>query len=245
MIAFTQVHFDPPPMGWTDLVNLTRHYFFCQVHGTSRWVVNGEALDLAAGRGMWLPVGTTYSSEFDDEDVIWAIEFDPGRAATSQAGLVHIDSELEDLLMQFSSPLTFRAGAEANRSRMFDLIERLVRTPAGLVLPVNPPARAVAERLLAEPGSRWSADDWAAWAHLSTRSLQRIFRTETGMTFAEWRLECRMWNAERHLRRGRPVRSVSRLVGYENHSAFTRAFRRHLGCVPSELPPSDALGAQG
>lgn len=238
MIAFATVHFNSAPLGWTDLVNRTHHYFFCQVRGTSRWTVNGKPSELPAGFGMWLPIGTTYSAQFDDDDVIWAIEFDPSRPATSRAGVVHIDDELEDLLTQFSNPMVVRADAETNRSRIFDVVDRLVRTPAGLELPANPAARAIAERLLVQPGNRWSTDDWARWAHLSTRSLQRIFRAETGMTFSAWRLECRIWNAERHLRRGSPVRSVARLVGYDDHSAFTRAFRRRVGHAPSQIAAS-------
>lgn len=241
-MAFCTIDFSPTPWGWTDVIKQKKHYFFCQVHGTSTWTVNDEVLHVPAGKGVWLPRGTKYSAEFSADDVVCALGFqEKDNPATSEARVITIDEELEELLTQFSSPFTFRTNADAERANIMAAVERLARTPEGLTLPRNPTARAIAEELLRNPGSPRTIEQWAAWAHCSPRSLQRSFTTETGRTFDDWRRICRMAAAQRHLRSGRSIASVGRLVGYTSHSSFTRAFRSHFGRAPSVRASDDAV----
>ncbi len=233
-MAFCTIDFSPTPWGWKDVMKQKKHYFFCQVSGVSTWTINDEVVQVPAGKGVWLPRGTRYSAEFSADAVICALGFvEKDNPATTDAAVISIDTELEDLLTQFSSPFTFRSNADAERANIMAAVERLARTPDGLRLPHSPAARLVAEELLREPGSPRTIEHWAGWAHCSSRSLQRSFAVETGRTFTEWRHACRMAAAERQLRAGRSIASVGRLVGYTSHSSFTRAFRVHFGHPPS------------
>lgn len=233
-MAFCTIDFSPTQWGWKDVVKRKKHYFFCQVHGLSTWTINDEEVKVPAGKGVWLPRGTKYSAEFSPQDVICALGFRAKEnPASSEAGVITIDNELEELLTQFSSPFTFRTNADAGRASIMAAVERLARTPEGLTLPKNPAARRIAEQLLHEPGSPRTIEQWSDWAHCSARSLQRSFAVETGRTFNEWRHICRMTAAQRHLRSGRSIARVGRTVGYANHSSFSRAFRSYFGYPPS------------
>lgn len=234
-MAFCAINFSPTPWGWKDVVKRKKHYFFCQVHGESEWVIDGVTVQVFAGQGVWLPRGTRYSTTFSERDVICALGFlAKENPASSDAGVITIDKELEKLLTQFSSPFTFRTNADAEQANIMAAVERLARTPDGLILPKSPGALRVAEELLRDPGSSRSIEQWSEWAHCSSRSLQRAFVSETGYTFSHWRLSARMAAAERYLRSGKPIANVGRSIGYTSHSAFSRAFRSHFGHSPSD-----------
>lgn len=69
----------------------------------------------------------------------------------------------------------------------------------------------------------------------SRRQLQRVF-SERNTSFREELQRVRMAHAAELLRRGGiPVGVVARAVGYRQPAQFSKAFRRHHGCPPSEL----------
>jgi len=67
-------------------------------------------------------------------------------------------------------------------------------------------------------------------------TLSRRFRTETGSTFMGAVREVRMQIAADLLSSGQlPVGDVALLCGYHDHSYFTRVYRQHHGCAPSQV----------
>jgi AraC family transcriptional regulator, regulatory protein of adaptative response / methylphosphotriester-DNA alkyltransferase methyltransferase len=69
----------------------------------------------------------------------------------------------------------------------------------------------------------------------SRRQLQRVFG-ERNTSFRAELQRVRMTNAAEMLRGGyAPVSTVARSVGYRQPAQFSKAFRRHHGCPPSEL----------
>jgi AraC family transcriptional regulator, regulatory protein of adaptative response / methylphosphotriester-DNA alkyltransferase methyltransferase len=72
----------------------------------------------------------------------------------------------------------------------------------------------------------------------SRRQLQRVFG-ERHTSFRAELQRVRMTKAAELLQEGEaPVSSVARLVGYRQPAQFSKAFRRHHGCPPSEMRPS-------
>jgi AraC family transcriptional regulator, regulatory protein of adaptative response / methylphosphotriester-DNA alkyltransferase methyltransferase len=69
----------------------------------------------------------------------------------------------------------------------------------------------------------------------SRRQLQRIF-CERNTSFRQELQRVRMTRAAELLREdAMPVGAVARAVGYRQPAQFSKAFRRHHGCPPSEL----------
>ena len=77
----------------------------------------------------------------------------------------------------------------------------------------------------------------------SKRTLERIFRAETGVTFGQWRKQLRLLEALRQLAAGEPVTNVALRVGYESPSAFIAMFRNALGTTPSRYYGRAAIKA--
>ena len=73
----------------------------------------------------------------------------------------------------------------------------------------------------------------AAFADLTERSLIRRFKAATGDTPTGYLQILRIEAARQHLENSRvAVEEVTRLVGYEDVSSFSRLFRKHTGLAP-------------
>ena len=93
--------------------------------------------------------------------------------------------------------------------------------------------------LLAEPGDNRDLAAWGRQAGASGRTLARLFRRETGMTFAGWRRRLRLMAALSRLGAGEPVTRVAYELGYHSPSAFVAMFRRALGMPPGRYLKGD------
>ncbi|MEU6357687.1 helix-turn-helix transcriptional regulator [Streptomyces sp. NPDC047072] len=66
----------------------------------------------------------------------------------------------------------------------------------------------------------------------SERTLSRLFRSEFGMTFPQWRTQSRLYHALRMLADDVPVTVVAHRCGWSSASAFIDVFRRSFGYTP-------------
>jgi AraC-like DNA-binding protein len=116
---------------------------------------------------------------------------------------------------------------------LVDLLAEARTAPLELPLPIDPRARAFADRLLAEPGSAVSLGDLARGSGASLRTLQRLFLAETGLALDAWRGRARMQQALASLGAGAPVTEAALDAGYQSVSAFIAAFKRTFGETPA------------
>lgn len=70
--------------------------------------------------------------------------------------------------------------------------------------------------------------------------LNRLFQATTGFQLGEFIQRRRLQQAHALLRAGHSVTAASLAVGYESHSAFSRAFLKAFGCAPSAVRAGDA-----
>lgn len=117
--------------------------------------------------------------------------------------------------------------------------------PAPLHLPLasDKRLRRVMDRLLETPADERGLDELAALCGASARTLARLFRRETGMTFTEWRKQLRLLEAIDRLGQGQSVTSVALDMGYRSASAFIAMFRQTLGATPNRYMQSSTLTA--
>lgn len=104
-----------------------------------------------------------------------------------------------------------------------------------LALPSPREARAArfAALIAAHPGDPRSNAALARACGASLRTLERVFRAETGVAIATWRRRVRLFHALRLLDGGAAVGAVASEVGYRSVSAFGLAFARQFGRTPA------------
>ncbi|WP_205528598.1 AraC family transcriptional regulator [Desertimonas flava] len=156
------------------------------------------------------------------------------RLDAAEPVLVHVPAAASALLLHAHQRPGLRDDVRARSVRLaFDLL-----TPASSAIPTLPRpfdsrAIAVADALVADPADQRTIGEWGRAVGASSRTLARVFRSETGLTFGQWRTRLRIAEAMLLLAAGATVASTARRVGYHTPSAFVRAFRMTAGRPPA------------
>ena len=115
---------------------------------------------------------------------------------------------------------------------MHDRLRRARVQP--LVLPVaRDPRLALACELVAGDLREPRSVTWLARrVNASERTLARLFRTEFGMTYPQWRTSTRVFQAMIQLAEGATVTETAHRCGWATTSAFVDTFARTMGQTP-------------
>ena len=114
-------------------------------------------------------------------------------------------------------------------------IAQAKRLSLQIPMPKDKRLACVCDFLLQRPERTETLEDWSQISGASPRTLSRLFASETGMSFTAWRQRVRFYNALEALVGGEPIGLVARNNGYASPSAFTHAFRKTFGVIPSRL----------
>lgn len=127
-------------------------------------------------------------------------------------------------------------GADARlMSVILDQIRSLpVVAPLDLRMPRDPRLSKIYRALVDNPADNRSLEDWGRNVGACSRTLTRIFRAETKMSFRQWRRQFRILEAIKRLGRKEPVTNVALDLGYDSPSAFISMFKKAMGRTPGQ-----------
>ena len=103
-----------------------------------------------------------------------------------------------------------------------------------LPLPRDARAKRLVAMLQKKPSDTRSLIELSKLAGASQRTIERLFKIETGLGFGKWRQQLRLGHSLRLLAAGEPVTTVAMDVGYDSISAFISAFRMTFGKTPGQ-----------
>jgi AraC-like DNA-binding protein len=106
--------------------------------------------------------------------------------------------------------------------------------PLSLPWPSGAQLRKVCAAMQRNPTIARDAEYWAAQLSVSSRTLSRLFRQDTGMSFGQWRSQLLLLEAQIRLAQGQSSSRIARALGYASHAAFSAMFRKATGCTPSD-----------
>jgi AraC-like DNA-binding protein len=188
-------------------------------------------------QAVWVPAGVRHSVEVGGGVAMRSLYLH-----TSVRGrlpevcrVVEISPLLREILRRALRLRTLDRRNAVERHLMDLLLDEITVLPlAPLDLPMPRDARGLraAAWIRAEPAARHTLAEAARAAAASPRTLERLFRRETGLPFGVWRQRARLLWALQRLAEGEPVAAAAHAVGYESTSAFVAAFRRSLGTTP-------------
>jgi AraC-like DNA-binding protein len=191
-------------------------------------------------RAVWVPAGIEHMEVMSGPVAARSLFFVAGLAKflPRECTAVNVSPLLRELILA-----TIRAGVlDSNipaQSRMIaillDQLEALAEAPLQLRTPRDPRAVRIATALEKTPASAEPLRTLARQAGASKRTIERLFRTETGVSFQQWRQRLRVIHALRLLASGESVTSVALDVGYASTSAFIAMFKRELGTTPRRI----------
>ena len=223
----------PTALGWDQLLYASTGVMTVETDDGT-WVVPPH-------RALWAPDGTRYRIVMHGRVSVRTLYLRSELAALP-GGLhaVNVPPLLRELIIHavVTSPL-YADTAEDQRlvGVLIDQLRTLPQAPLQVSMPTDPRARAVADRLAGDPGGTGTDTGdltaLAATVGASCRTLERLFRSETGLSLGRWRQRQRLVHALQLLAEGRSVTHVAHAVGYSTPSAFTVMFHAELGATPS------------
>ena len=170
-------------------------------------------------RAVWMPAGVEHRIDACSDVNMRTLYIEPGISADLpiEVCVLNVAPLLRELIIT---------------AVILDQIRSQSVAALALPLPSDPRLRRVAQGLTDYPGDPRDLAAWASEVGASTRTLVRLFPVQTGMTFREWRQQCRLLHALELLASGASVTAVALETGYDNSSAFIAMFRRCLGTTP-------------
>jgi len=100
---------------------------------------------------------------------------------------------------------------------------------------MNPKKHSPQDWLELAKKAGWKAEKMAEFSSCSRRTLLRYFQKTFKKSLRKWLVEQRMWQAKNLLENGLSGKEVALEIGYQNTSAFTRAYKKIIGHCPCKI----------
>jgi AraC-like DNA-binding protein len=225
---------------WDQLIYATRGVM--SVHtDTGSWVVPGH-------RAVWVPARIHYSVDMSGIVSMRTLYVAAGlsRSLPRTCCTVNVSPLLRELILHAVrlGPLDAKIPSQSHLiSVIVDQLQILPAIPLQLSMPVDARAQRVAKMLREDPGDERPLAQIAKCNGASARTIERIFRAETQMSFGQWRQRLRLLHSLKLLALGESVTDVALELGYKSPSAFIAMFKGELGTTPGSYfhpPRADA-----
>ena len=202
------------------------------------------------GRAVLIPAGVQHGIRMWGEVAFRSLYFPitaPAPAfAIETCRVISVSPLLRELILRVAqlAALDSRVESEARlMSVLMDELESADIEPLLLPLPADSRALKAAARVLKDPANTETATTLARNCGLSTRTLERLFRAETGMRFGLWRQKAKLLESVRVLVEGGSVTDAAMESGYSSVSAYIAAFKQTFGYTPGAVSEKSAGNA--
>lgn len=128
------------------------------------------------------------------------------------------EGKIETLIQLFHHLLDFIIGGQMIQHKDYDLISPVI------------------ERIREHPQLELQLDEASRLVGRSASTVSRVFKKVTGLSFKQYQVNYRLERAAAQLKHkpNAPVAEIALAVGYDDALYFSRVFRKHFGCSPSE-----------
>ncbi|MEO7056654.1 MAG: helix-turn-helix transcriptional regulator [Caldimonas sp.] len=206
-------------------------------------------------RAVWIPPGVEHAvTVIEDTELLTLYvhqprgRFGPARSATESVGwrtcrVLEVSPLLLALARELDgrpdggAPLGRDASARERRlaGLLLDELRRAAPVRLGVDLPQDKRLRHLCEAVIDDPSHHATLAAWASDSGASARTMTRLFRSELGTTFLQWRQQVLLARAVPLAARKLPMASIAAELGYASASAFTAMVRRSVGAPPSRF----------
>ena len=192
---------------------------------------------------VYIPSGVQHSVGMHGDVDMRTLYIDPlktrkGGQLFRNLKVISVSNLLRELILALcAEPLQYETGSRGYRiAQMFE--QEILAAPELLLhilLPKDKRLQILCANLLADPSDRRTLAIWSQTVGASTRTLSRLFESELGMSFNQWRQRVRFHSSLGALSNGMPISKVAFDNGYNSPSAFTAAFSKVMGMSPSRF----------
>jgi len=221
--------------------------------GVVRLTVASGTYIVPPSRALWIPPGVEHAVTVVESAELLTLYLHqprgrfgpdvprPHEAAWRQCRVLQVSDLLRALVLELDARpdapgTTLNAEVLRRESRLsalvLDELRRALPVPLGVDLPSDKRLRALCEAVLDNPGRHATLEGWARDCGASPRTVARLFRSELGTTFVQWRQQVLLARAVSLAARKLPIASIATALGYASPSAFSAMVRRSVGATP-------------
>jgi AraC-like DNA-binding protein len=188
---------------------------------------------------VWVPPRIEHSVGMQGFTSMRTVYFAENRLprSTAKCTVIAVSALLRELILALIARQS-AAGACEDLVLIIDLLQREIAraAPEPLLLPTPSDKRVqpIVMMVMSDVSSSHDLREALQGAGVSLRTLERIFKRETGLTFGRWCRQARLLSSISGLAQGKSVTEVALDAGYSTPSAYTYMFRRSLGTAPTQ-----------
>ncbi|MGQ5522089.1 AraC family transcriptional regulator [Chitinimonas sp. PSY-7] len=212
------------------------------VSGVLQIQVNNLCCVLPPHMAAWIPAGSSHQALATKPFAYRSLYFDPAAFTSlpAKAQILAVDPLLRELIVRIAEwPL---APADPCQQRLIEVLLDEIRNapvaPLSLPLPEDRRLLRITGLLMDEPGNPATLDQLATQAGASSRTINRLFQNQTGLSFSAWRQQLKIMAARRYLAEGMSITAAALNLGYAQESAFIAMFRKVTGKTPGQFKQS-------
>lgn len=207
--------------------------------GVMSVVTESSTFAVPPQRALWMAAGVSHEVSCRSDVSLRTLYIDP-QAVDHEHGhcrLIEVSDFLQSLIIEIVN-FDLRADYSEREQLIVKLLLQEIWTmphaPYHVSMPRDERLWRACQLITEDPANPASLDELAEVACISRRTFTRVFRQETGMSFAVWRQQMRLMEALSLMGSGRSITATAYDVGYNSPSAFTAAFHRTFGLSPSQ-----------
>jgi AraC-like DNA-binding protein len=213
----------------------TVHQLITPIHGVLQvstplgvWVVPPQ-------RAVWIPAGVEHAHRAHGPTQMRSLVFEPARnpLRLDRPTVLAAEPLLREVIVTLTDEPDLPVRQRRNLERVaLDRLRTVRELPLCLPAPADDRLRALTQLLHADPADARTLAELGRAVGAGERTLSRLFRQQTGMTFPQWRGRLRLQHALTLLAAGTAVTPAAAACGYRSPSAFIEAFRDAYGTTP-------------
>ena len=224
--------------------------------GVVRLTVESGSFIVPPSRALWIPPEVEHALTVLEDAALSTVYFLQPRArfgpqlpkaqdaAWRQCRVLEVSNLLRSLVLELDvQPDGAGPPLSASQMQREKLISALVQDELrrarpvrlGVDLPSDKRLLSLCKAVLDDPTRHTTLDGWARDAGASTRTLARLFRSELGTSFVQWRQQVLLARALGLAAHKRPMASIAAELGYASASAFSAMVKRSVGAPPSRF----------
>ncbi|MGK5674461.1 AraC family transcriptional regulator [Micromonospora sp. URMC 106] len=188
-----------------------------------------------ATRAIWIPAGTVHAHQAHGRSELHLVGLpaEENPLTLDRPTVLSVGPLLRELILAYTRhPDDDSPERERLRGVLLDQLRISPQQPLHLPNPTDARLAALCALLRADPADGRTLAALGREVGASDRTLTRLFRSELGMSFPQWRTQLRLHHALLLLADDTPVTTVARRCGWASASAFIDVFRRAFGHTP-------------
>lgn len=188
----------------------------------------------APDRAMWIPAGIWHEHRFYGDTLFHSVGFPVNDALVSadQPTVLTVGRLFREVVVAYAEEGLVPAVGDHLRLVLRDALRAAEIQPQPLPDAKDPRLAAACDTVLGDLANPYRLSVLASTSGASERTLSRLFRTEFGTTYPQWRTRARVFRAMIDLAEGVSVTQTATQCGWATTSAFIATFTQVMGQTP-------------